>query len=102
MDLRRNHEAHILKVSSNPQGTLAGHEGVIWFACLYKMGGQGSRDPPQPVLVAQGLGEGCGFPQVDDDLPDLAQGKERTAQVEAEIDGLHVGVMPLWEMLQRV
>ena len=65
------------------------------------MGGQKSRDPPQPVLVAQGLGEGCGFPQVDEDPPELAQRIDRTAQVEAEIDGLHVGVM-LWEMLQRV
>ena len=74
---------------------------MVWFACLRKMGGQRSRDPPQPVLITQGLGEDCGFPQVDEDLPELAQGIERTAQVEAEIDGLRVGVMPLWEMLQR-
>ena len=45
---------------------------------------------------------GCGFPQVDEDPPELAQRIDRTAQVEAEIDGLHMGVMPLWEMLQRV
>ena len=93
--LRHDREANILQVRSNRQGTLTAREGVVWFACLRIMGGQKSRDPPQPVLVAQGLGEGCGFPQVDEDPPELAQRIDRTAQVEAEIDGLRVGVMPL-------
>jgi hypothetical protein len=100
--LRRGREANILQVSRNRQGPLTEREGVVWFACLRKMDGQRNRHLPQPVLITQGLGEDCGFPQVDEELPELAQGKERTAQVEAEIDGLHVGIMPLWEMLQRV
>jgi hypothetical protein len=100
--LRHDREAHVLQVRRNRQGTLTAREGVVWFACLRIMGGQKSRDPPQPVLVAQGLSEGCGFPQVDEDPPELAQRIDRTAQVEAEIDGLHVGIMPLGEMLQRI
>ena len=54
------------------------------------MGEQIGRDPPQPVLIVQGLGEGCGFLQVDEDPLELAQGPERIAQVEAEIDGLRL------------
>ena len=53
------------------------------------------------MLIAQGFGEDSGVLQVDEGPLDLAQGPERTAQVEAEIDGLCLNVRTLWETLQR-
>ena len=100
--LRRDREANIPQVCGNRQGALAGREGAVRVACLPKMGEQIGRDPPQPVLIAQGFGEGFGFLQVDEDPLEFAQRIERIAQVEAEINGLRLGVRTLWELVQRL
>jgi hypothetical protein len=100
--LCRDRKADIPQVSGNHQGTLAGREGVVWFTLLQKMDEQKGRDPSQPVLITQGLGEGCSVLQGDEHPPEFAQRHERSAQVEAEVDGLRLGVMPLWETLQRL
>jgi hypothetical protein len=59
--LRRHHEAHIPQSSGDRQGALPSREGAVWITHLGKMGEQIDQDPPQPVLVSQGLGEHFSF-----------------------------------------
>jgi hypothetical protein len=63
------------------------------------MAEQTGRDPPQPVLIAQGLGKGGSVLQGDKGPLELAQEPEHIAQVEVEIDGLCLGVRARWEPL---
>ena len=53
------------------------------------------------MVIAQGFGEGLGFLQVDVDPLELAQRKERTTQVEAEINGLRLRIRMRGEPVQR-
>jgi hypothetical protein len=100
--LRHDREANLPQVRGNRQRAPAGRQGAVIFAYLHKRIDQRGRDPPQPVVIAQGFGEGLGFLQVDVDPLELAQKEERTTQVEAEINGLRLRIWMRWEPVQRV
>jgi hypothetical protein len=59
--LRHHREAHLPQGSRQGQGALPGREGAVRVTHLRKMRAEIDRDPPQPVGVAQGLGEPFGF-----------------------------------------
>ena len=80
------------RAGANRQGALAEHDGLVGVACQQTMVEQIGRDPPQPVLIVQGFGEGFGVLQVDEDALELAQRIERITQVEAQINGLRLRV----------
>src|SRR5712691_3447716 len=63
--------------------------------------GQVTEYPSQPALIAQGLSQAFRLAKVVEKPPELSEGVERIAQVEAEIDGLFDGLAALREMLQR-
>jgi hypothetical protein len=100
--LRKDGEGHIAQISGQRQGALARGEGMVRVPCHRKMGQPSSREPPKPVWVTQGLGEGFGILQADEDPPEFAQGLESTAQVEAEVDGLRLSIWTHWELRQRL
>ena len=60
---------------------------MVEFTRLPKMGNQSSRDPPQPVLVTQGLGEGFGVLQADADAPE-----DTTHAMPPRLLSLHIRV----------
>jgi hypothetical protein len=100
--LRKDGEGNIAQVSGQCQGTLARGEGLVRVSGLLKIGQRSSGNPSEPVWVAQGLGEGLGALQADEDPHELAHGPERAAQVEAGVDGLRLGVWTRWQLVQRV
>src|SRR5215813_1401480 len=62
---------------------------------------QVSEDPSQPALIAQGVRQAFGLAKRVELLREVTQGLERTAQVQAKIDGLFDGLATLREMLHR-
>src|SRR5262249_36521665 len=58
--LRHSREANIPQGSGNGQCALATLNGMVILAYRCKTGDQISCDPPQPVVVTQGLGQGRG------------------------------------------
>src|SRR5437660_1482061 len=56
------------------------------------------RNPSQPALIANALGEDFALAKVIEDSPELSQGGERIAKVEPEVDSLLDGLATLGEM----
>src|SRR5437667_12370084 len=62
------------------------------------MEGHERRNPSQPALIANALGEDFTLAKVIEDSPELSEGSERIAKVEPEVDSLLDRLAILGEM----
>jgi hypothetical protein len=62
------------------------------------MEGQRDRDLSQATRVGEGCGENLGLVQINHSAFQGTRRVKRRAQVEPEIDGLFVRVVPFWQM----
>ena len=62
------------------------------------MEGHKRRNPSQPALIANALGEDFTLAKVIEDSPELSEGSERIAKVEPEVDSLLDRLAILGEM----
>ena len=71
------------------QGTLAVDDGAVHLARHPDIVAHLGIDPPEPQGITQRLGEGLGAAQVvEEPLMSFAQGIERSAYAEMEVDSL--------------
>src|SRR6266446_9809451 len=83
---------------SHGEGVLARRDRTIMVPHLPQISAHMSGGPPQPRLVVEGLGEGGRLAEVVEHLPEFAEFRERTPQVEPEVDGLLLRGTALREM----
>jgi len=82
------------------EGVLARRDRAVVVPHRREMSAHIGGGPPQPRPVVEGLSEGCRLAEVVEHLPVISVVRERSPQVEPEVDGLLLRGAALREMRQ--
>src|SRR5215831_19715579 len=98
--LRYDLQGEIAEGLSDGEGLLAGRDCAVVVSHVREMSAHIGGGPPQPRLVIERLGEGCSLAEVVEHPSEVFEVRERSPQVEPEVDGLLLRGAALREMRQ--